>query len=92
MVETVRMTASKLSDVSSLDSGADSGLYSMDSISLDRSVGEIRSSLQDKVTRLRQDKILVDEKIRQAQVWLILVVFGCLILTKLQLLIYWKSN
>ena len=50
----------------SIDSAIETATCSSDSAG-DRSLHEVRSSLQEKVHRLRQEKLVVDEKIRQAQ-------------------------
>ncbi len=50
----------------SVDSAIETATFSSDSTG-DRSIHDVRSSLQEKVSRLRQEKVLVDEKIRQAQ-------------------------
>ena len=51
----------------SSDSAGDRSLHEVRSSLQDRSLHEVRSSLQEKVHRLRQEKLVVDEKIRQAQ-------------------------
>ncbi len=65
-----RMTESDLNSVgsTSVDSGACSEGSSLGSEDANgRRVGAMQSSLHDKVNRLRQEKLIVDEKIRQAQ-------------------------